>query len=220
MKKKIIVTLIAGLILSNSMIAYAAPTKEKVEKESQYEKVTLYANNAVNVRDLPHISGNIIRVLEKGDKVTVIALYDGWYETKKHNYIKAEYLSEEKPPEEIFSVTKEERYWLYQLTYAEAGTESYTCRKYIASVVFNLRADSRFPNTITEVIFNGNAFSPTLDGSIYKKVPDASTKAAVDEVIKYGPVTSALYFEATYCHSAWHAQQTFVGQVDDVLFYK
>lgn len=220
--RKVLIMGLLGLSCLVTNFSVSAETKlpDTVNQTQQMDLQTLYTTTNVNLRSEPTTDSKVVRVLSRCTKVHVIGVDDGWYETTTHKYISADYLSDEKPPEYVYSVTDEERYWLYQLVYAEAGTQSYICKKCIASVVFNLMSDSRYPNTVKGVIFNGNAFSPTLDGSIYSKTPDASTKQAVDEVIKYGSITTALYFKASNYYSDWHNQQTYLGQVDDVQFYR
>lgn len=86
------------------------------------------------------------------------------------------------------AVSAEELYWLYQITEAEAGGESYDGRVAVAASILNRVAHVDWPNTIIETIFQvtydeaGKAYyqySPVLDQRIYTVSPSDETKEAV-----------------------------------------
>lgn len=54
------------------------------------------------------------------------------------------------------------------LVQAEAGNQDMTGKRLIVDVVLNRVADPRFPNTISEVIYQPGQFSPVTDGSLAK----------------------------------------------------
>lgn len=87
--------------------------------------------------------------------------------------------------------TEEELYWLYQITEAEAGGESYIGKVAVAASILNRVKSPKWPNSIIDTIFevvyvNGKAYyqySPVLDKRIYNVKPSQETKAAVQEAV-------------------------------------
>lgn len=69
---------------------------------------------------------------------------------------------------DISEVTFEEgdRYLLANLIYCEAGGESYEGQLAVGAVVVNRLLSSRYPDTITGVIYQSYQFSPVLDGHL------------------------------------------------------
>ena len=87
--------------------------------------------------------------------------------------------------------TSEELHWLYQITEAEAGGESYTSKVAVAASILNRVSSPEWPNSIIETIFqvdyyHGKAYyqySPVLDKRIYQVKPSQETKRAVQEAL-------------------------------------
>jgi len=87
--------------------------------------------------------------------------------------------------------TEEELHWLYQITEAEAGGESYKGKVAVAASILNRVASDDWPDSIKDTIFqveyiNGKAYyqySPVLDKRIYNVKPTEDTKKAVQEAI-------------------------------------
>ena len=191
-----------------------AGTKSKPVKHKQ----KLYTTTRVNVRKHNNIKSDIVKTLGIAEEVYILETKNGWSKTKE-GWIKSEYLSKDKPSDKLL-VTENERYWLYQLVEAEAGTESRECRAWICSSVFNFMKLDGTPNNVIDMIFYKNTYSPTLDGRIYSVVPKQSTKEVVDSVLKNGTCTNAIFFEADYCNSSWHSTRTRIRQIDHTIFYK
>ena len=83
---------------------------------------------------------------------------------------------------------------LARLVYAEARGESYKGQVAVAAVVLNRVASSEFPNTISGVIYQKNAFSCVSNGSI-NNTPDSSCiKAALDALNGWDPTGGCLYY--------------------------
>ncbi len=83
---------------------------------------------------------------------------------------------------------------LAKLVYGEARGESYKGQVAVAAVVLNRVASSEFPNTISGVIYQKNAFSCVDNGSI-NNTPDSSCiKAALDALNGWDPTGGCLYF--------------------------
>ncbi|MGI6096150.1 MAG: cell wall hydrolase [Lachnospiraceae bacterium] len=76
---------------------------------------------------------------------------------------------------------------LLAIVEAEAGGEDMKGRILVANVIFNRVADDRFPDTITDVVWersNGAVqFSPTIDGRINRVTISETTREAVNRAI-------------------------------------
>lgn len=69
---------------------------------------------------------------------------------------------------DISEITFEEgdRYLLANLIYCEAGAEPYEGQVAVGAVVINRVLSSRYPDTVTGVIYQRKQFSPTIDGHL------------------------------------------------------
>ena len=68
-------------------------------------------------------------------------------------------------------------YWLSRIIYAESGNQSLDGKIAVGNVVLNRVASPRFPNTVYEVIFQRNQFTPAMTGSI-NRTPSAESVIA------------------------------------------
>ena len=83
---------------------------------------------------------------------------------------------------------------LARLVYAEARGETYKGQVAVAAVVLNRVRSSSFPNTISGVIYQTNAFSCVSNGSI-NNTPDSSCiRAARDAMNGWDPTGGCLYY--------------------------
>ena len=69
-------------------------------------------------------------------------------------------------------------YWLSRIIYSESGNQVLDGKIAVGNVVLNRVNDSRFPDTIYDVIFQKNQFSPASSGSIYREPNGESVIAA------------------------------------------
>ncbi len=91
----------------------------------------------------------------------------------------------------VADASAEDMKWLYRITEAEAGGESYQGKVAVAASILNRVEDPAWPDTIKETIFqvthyNGKSYyqySPVLDKRIYDAEPSAETIRAVDEAM-------------------------------------
>ena len=73
------------------------------------------------------------------------------------------------PSEPSKTYSDEDLYWLSRVVFAEAGCDWFPdwVQRDVASVVLNRVADSRYPDTIKDVIFDPGQYSCVDSGSIY-----------------------------------------------------
>lgn len=89
---------------------------------------------------------------------------------------------------------KEDITILYRIVEAEATGENTEAKKNIASVIINRVKNNEFPDTITDVVFQKNQFTPISDKRYWSVEVTEETIKAVDDVVANGSTTEALYF--------------------------
>lgn len=94
----------------------------------------------------------------------------------------------------VINLTNEEILLLSKLVTSEARGESYEGQVAVAAVVINRVKDSRFPNSIEDVIYQKNAFSVVKNGSINMSPTDEAYKAAQAALYGEDPTEKAVYF--------------------------
>lgn len=83
---------------------------------------------------------------------------------------------------------------LAHVVHAEARGEPYTGMVAVAAVVLNRVKSPQFPNTISGVVYQKNAFSSVNDGSINLTPSAQAMRAAKDAISGWDPSGGALYF--------------------------
>ena len=76
--------------------ASTTAAKETVTEKELY--LAVYATTAINVRSGPGTNYDVVKGLNQGDQIDVIAeTSNGWYKTYNGNYVSKDYVSEKKP---------------------------------------------------------------------------------------------------------------------------
>lgn len=83
---------------------------------------------------------------------------------------------------------------LARCVYAEARGEPYTGQVAVAAVVLNRVRSSKFPNSISGVIYQPLAFTAVADGQINLAPNDTAYKAARDALNGWDPTNGCLYY--------------------------
>ena len=107
---------------------------------------------------------------------------------------KQENKEEQEVKKEVVSLNDDQLYLLSKLVAAEARGESYQGQVAVAAVVLNRVQDSRFPDSIEDVIYQKNAFSVVKNGYIDIKPTEESYKAAKEALYGNDPTNDAIYF--------------------------
>jgi N-acetylmuramoyl-L-alanine amidase len=81
---------------------------------------------------------------------------------------------------------------LSHLVYAEARGEPYNGMVAVAATVMNRVSDSRFPNSVSGVIYQAGAYTCVSDGQINLQYNNTAQKAAQDAINGWDP-TSRMY---------------------------
>ena len=117
----------------------------------------------------------------------------------------------------------EDSYLLAKIAMAEAEGESIQGKTLVILVVLNRVHNADFPNTIQDVIFEENQFTPVINGRFDKVEPDADCWEAVQVVMEaqYDYSDGALYFESCDDANNWHSRNLdFLYQCGNHKFYK
>lgn len=99
----------------------------------------------------------------------------------------------------------EDAYLLAKIAMAEAENQDTEGKALVILVVLNRVWDDRFPDTIREVIYQENQFSPVSNGRFESVEPDADCWKALEmvQVEHWDESQGALYFESK-SQSTWH----------------
>ena len=83
---------------------------------------------------------------------------------------------------------------LARVVYGEARGEPYTGQVAVAAVVLNRVKSSKFPNTISGVVYQSGAFDAVADGQIIMTPDTTAKKAAQDALNGWDPSYGAIYY--------------------------
>lgn len=102
---------------------------------------------------------------------------------------------------DAYALSDEELEVLQRIVEAEAGSEDEDGKLLVANVVLNRVNSSRFPNTVSEVVFQQNGgvtqFSPVASGRFYKVEISEETVSAVGRALTGEDISEgALFFAA------------------------
>ena len=117
----------------------------------------------------------------------------------------------------------EESYLLARIAMAEAEGCNIQTKTLIIMCVLNRVWSDEFPDTIEEVIFQENQFSPIDNGRWDRVEPNEDCYEAVKEVMeaKYDYSGGATYFESCADEDNWHSRNLeFLYESEGIRFYK
>lgn len=121
-----------------------------------------------------------------------------------------------------FPITPAEKDLLARLVRAEAQNQSLNGKVAVAEVVLNRVKNDRFPDSIYDVIYQKNQFSPAANGSINQPADEESI-AAVEIAISSDEsiVKDALYFyNPSVVKNSWLNTLEFIVQIEQHVFKK
>lgn len=110
---------------------------------------------------------------------------------------------------------------LSRLVQAEALGESFEGKVAVAAVVLNRVEDSKFPNTISKVIYQPLAFEPVMNGRIYHPADKESIKAVEAALNGWDPTNNSLYFynpAKVYSPYNWIWSRPIIKRIDNHVF--
>ncbi|MBD5133054.1 MAG: cell wall hydrolase [Clostridiales bacterium] len=110
--------------------------------------------------------------------------------------------------------------WLARIIHAESGNQSLEGKIAVGNVVMNRVSDPKFPNTLYDVLFQKNQFSPAATGSIYREPNEESMVAAMLVLDGAQVVPEALFFNGAGARSYASKNKTYVATIGGHDFYK
>lgn len=112
-------------------------------------------------------------------------------------------------------------YWLSRIINAESGNQPLEGKIAVGNVVMNRVRDPRFPNTLYDVLFQKNQFTPAASGSIYREPNEESVVAAMLVMDGAQVTPNALFFNAAGATRSYAARnRTYVATIGDHAFYE
>lgn len=94
--------------------------------------------------------------------------------------------------------TEDDLYVLSHIISAEAGNCSEDMMLSVGSVVLNRVTDDRFPDTISEVVFQEGQYSPTWDGAYYNEPTEAAQKVAKRLLEEGSAIDASVVWQAEF----------------------
>ncbi|HBK67599.1 MAG TPA: hypothetical protein DDZ91_03065 [Firmicutes bacterium] len=125
-----------------------------------------------------------------------------------------------------YNLSQSEIELLARLVRAEAEGESYTGQVAVAASVLNRLNDSRYPNTITEIIYQVESgiyyqYSPVLDGRINFPAGASALKAVQDALNGWDPSYGAIgFYNPTKTTNWWVKSHPVTTSIGSHIFYK
>jgi len=210
---------IKTLIVSNNNTS-VEKTNDKINNESTKEityNSTLKDKTLLDVKkDKNEISNVSVDTLSTSESVVAEAVEMETCNINNNDTIETKTNQEQNTT----TYSDYEIYELAKIIMCEAEGESQLCKEYVGQVVLNRVKSTRHPNTIHDVIFAKNQFTPTFDGRWERVEPNQACYDAAYKVINATePLTDALFFESCKGDS-WHSRNlTLVASVDNTKFY-
>lgn len=110
-------------------------------------------------------------------------------------------------------------YWLSRIIYSESGNQSMSGKIAVGNVVMNRVESPKFPNTIYDVIFQKNQFSPASSGSIYRTPNEQSVIAAKLVLDGAEVLDGVLFFNRVGMNTYAARTRTYVATIGAHTFY-
>ncbi|MBD1382249.1 cell wall hydrolase [Metabacillus arenae] len=87
-----------------------------------------------------------------------------------------------------------EIHMMAKVVYGESRGESFEGQVAVASVILNRVESNEFPNSVSEVIFQKNAFTAINDGQYYLTPNKTAYRAAIEAIKDWDPSRGATYY--------------------------
>ncbi len=109
---------------------------------------------------------------------------------------------------------------LARVVAAEAEGEPYAGQVAVAATILNRVRNPRFPNSLSGVIFQPNAFESVSNGLIWRRTPSATSyRAARDALNGYDPTYGAIFFWNPYKPvNPWIWSRNIITQIGKHVF--
>lgn len=176
-------------ILSMMVLVSSTLVAVGIDRQIQYETVEAYASDLM--------VGSTQEICEKVNHFVVEKIESYMtYASSKPRVVEYDVLVQKKT-----ELSAEDYNVLCRIVQAEAGCEDLRGKILVANVVLNRVKDQRFPDSVSEVVFQYSGdtaqFSPVSDGSFYEVCVSNETIEAVNRALRGEDYSEgALYFAA------------------------
>lgn len=114
---------------------------------------------------------------------------------------------EESTTRQVITLDFDERLLLAKIAMAEAESECIICKALVIGTVLNRVESDRFPDSIREVLYQKNQFTPVQNGRFDSIEPNEDCYEALRLIEEgYVDLMGATYFEATSDCETWHSR--------------
>lgn len=110
---------------------------------------------------------------------------------------------------------------LARVIYGEARGEPYTGQVAVGAVILNRVKSSKFPNTISGVVYQSGAFDAVADGQVNLNPDSTAKKAAQDALNGWDPSYGAIYyFNPSTATNKWIWSRPQIKTIGNHIFCK
>ncbi|MBP3272103.1 MAG: cell wall hydrolase [Ruminococcus sp.] len=197
--------------------------------------MTMYTTGEMNIRSEASLNSEILRVLPGAYEVTVTGYNNDWYRIKADGqtaYCLKRYLSSDRPEQvavhhegDVISYNETEFEMLCYVLQNEVGNCSEASKIAVANVIINRVKSPLFPNSIAEVLTQGDQFTAIYN--YYNRVsdPNESTIQCARRALEGEDNTNgAIYYYAPQYSSgeaaSWFETLTFCMEIDGQRYFK
>lgn len=191
-----------------------------IEKVKRRNGVTTASK--VNMRKGPSTKEELLQKLDVFTPFTITGENEKWYEIEYEGTVG--YVSKEYAQYSQGYYAQEDLYLVAQLVHQEAKNTTLEGKIAVANVVYNRIRSSKYPNTITKVVFQKGQFSPADNESKLRSVRASSNsiKAVLEIFVKGETILprNVLYFRAARLGKEWTSARTYYNTYGSNCFFK
>jgi len=179
--------------------------------------------SVVNVMKEPNIDSELLEIYKYNTLIFYTEENVAWvkikYDEDVYGYIQTGYISEEKneplnPYQDLInSLTEEEKYLIYQVTYLESGNQTMDGQRACIEVILNRVLSDRYPNNVEAVLGQPGQF--TVWKNRFCKSHNEEQELALQLVYDEPPVLSQDYLMFSLGKFSWGRNYV---KIDDVWF--
>lgn len=177
-----------------------------------------WTNASVNVRKEPNEDSEVLTTFKYNTLVSRTNEDDEWSKIEYEGgyaYIKSEYISDEEneslsPYRDLIdSLTDDEKYLIYQITFLEAGNQSMEGQRAVVEVILNRVLSDMYPDTVEGVLSQSGQF--TTWGYRNSKSHNEEQEEALQLVYEESPVLTLDYLMFSRGKFSWGRNYVQIG---------
>ena len=158
-----------GALKLNTLIMDTVDVEPKITEEEPVEEIFCngWTNARVNVRTEPNTDSEILTTFKYNTAIEYTNVNEEWVKIKYEDdfaYLSNKYISDtECAPlspyaDLIDTLTDDEKYLIYQITFLEAGNQSMEGQRAVIEVILNRVLSDKYPNTVERVLSQSGQF--------------------------------------------------------------